>query len=386
MRIARLSGAPGRGVGGETEAGNRLARQCESNPGSVPRPPAGLPAPGATLHPGYGAAGPRPRTLGPGTTPMAAPVASDGLPRVLEPGVAVVGVGLDQRKRDRVGAGRVPRDVRALREDVGRHRGPGGLVDEAAHGRVDRLPDERAQARAVQGAQLLGGAGRGPEQPAGERDALQCPAQRAEAVGIADPALRAGGLDLRAAGLAAGDDAHGVALARGVAREREAAATAADDQQARHQSSRWNGSVAMTTSVRALQRRLEQLAALVVEDLVAALARDELGDQDSDGAVLRDRPTRRSRARSCTSERWGSISTSSGDVAAPGCPVAADLVALVLVAGDGDRDDGVAERQRGADGALGEQVTVVVGTITMLSRRRGGGGVRPSRSARATCA
>ncbi len=71
----------------------------------------------------------------------------------------------------------------------------------------------------MQGAQLLLGASGAPEQPAGDRDALEGSAERAEAVGIADPALRAGRLDRPPAALGAGDGAHGMALLSGIPRQ-----------------------------------------------------------------------------------------------------------------------------------------------------------------------
>ena len=104
---------------------------------------------------------------------------------------------------------------RCARQGPARSRLPqrrGGLEDEPTHGGVDGAPQKGGQARDMQLAQLLGRAGGRTQQPAGDSDPVEHPAQRRKAVGIADEALGAGGLDPRATGLLARDDAHRVAL------------------------------------------------------------------------------------------------------------------------------------------------------------------------------
>ena len=87
------------------------------------------------------------------------------------------------------------RDPLALGEDVGCDEPSGRLVEEAADGRVDHLGEEEFKAVRVKLAHLLGIAGRGGEQPAGDGDTVQRAAQRGQAVGGADPGLGARGLD-----------------------------------------------------------------------------------------------------------------------------------------------------------------------------------------------
>ena len=99
------------------------------------------------------------------------------------------------------------------------------------------LSSEGAQAVVVQRQQLLFGAGGAAQQPAGDRDSVQHAAQRAEAVGVADPALRACRLDLRTAILGTGDDAHGVPLPLRLLGKPQAPAATPDDQQSRHRGS-----------------------------------------------------------------------------------------------------------------------------------------------------
>ena len=91
-----------------------------------------------------------------------------------------------------------------------------------------------------------------------------------------------------------------------------------------------------------LERRLEQSGALVVEDLVPALGRDDPRDQHGHGRVgrvdrldvLDDRADDRAVGIDDHLERHA---------APPRRPGRQDLAALVLVAGDGDRDDRLAE-------------------------------------------
>ena len=129
------------------------------------------------------------------------------------------------------------RDPLTLGQGAGGHGGPDGLVEDAAHGGVDRALQEGAQAGAVQRQQLLLGAGGAAQQPAGDRDSVQHAAQRAQAVGVADPALRACRLDLRAAILGAGDDTRRVPLPPRLLGQPQAPAAAPDDQQSRHRRS-----------------------------------------------------------------------------------------------------------------------------------------------------
>ena len=103
-----------------------------------------------------------------------------------------------------------------------------------------------------------------------------------------------------------------------------------------------------------LQRRLEQPAALVVQDLVAALAGDDLGNQDRDQRVLALQPI--DIAKHAADKRSMRVEQDlDRDGAVPPAPLAADLVLLGLIAGHRHRHDPVAERERRAEGALGQQ-------------------------------
>ena len=108
------------------------------------------------------------------------------------------------------------------------------------------------------------------------------------------------------------------------AQARPGAAASGPPRRSPGQSCRWNGSVATTTSVRAFSTASSSRAALVVEDLVAALARHDLGDQhghDCRVLVLVDRLDVVQHLR--TSERCGSRRTSIGTAHAHSIPVAA---------------------------------------------------------------
>ena len=137
----------------------------------------------------------------------------------------VARIGLQERARDLVERLRQRQlgGARLERRGVDRAR---RLVEHGAHGRVGRLLEHHPQPRAVQ--RLDVGPGRGPQQPEQDGDVVQRVAQRPDAVGIADPALAAGRLDLGAARGRARHGAHRVTLGHQRARQRQAAAAAAD--------------------------------------------------------------------------------------------------------------------------------------------------------------
>ena len=87
-----------------------------------------------------------------------------------------------------------------------------GLVDDPADRRVDRLGEHHLQPRPVQRRDRVRRPRGGAERPHEDRDVLQRVAQRPDDIGIADPALRPGPLDARAAGLVARDRAHRVTV------------------------------------------------------------------------------------------------------------------------------------------------------------------------------
>jgi len=112
-------------------------------------------------------------------------------------------------------------------EDGARQRA-GGLVDDAAHRRVDELLPQHPQPPLVQ----LGHRDRA-HQPAHDRHAVQAVHQRRDPVGIADVGLGPGRGDLGHVG-AAGGSAHGVARGSQFAGQCLPARAAGDDQDPCH--------------------------------------------------------------------------------------------------------------------------------------------------------